>query len=70
MGRRELFDFAAKVRFRSVYIVTMLCQKQREQAGRVGCSGVKVGNAAKVEEDDDDEEDEWTEDDNEETDGN
>ena len=47
----------------------MSCRKQREQAGGVGCSGAKVGNAAKVDDDDDDEEDESTEDDDEETDG-
>ena len=50
-------------RIRRHYVVS----KKREQAGGVGCSGAKVGNAAKVDEDDD-EEDEWTEDDDEETD--
>ena len=50
----------------------MSCRKLREQAGGVGCSDAKVGNAGKVDEDDDamgdEEEDEWTEDEDEETD--
>ena len=60
--------FVRKDRFGTVYVVIMSCRKKSEQAGGVGCSGAKVGNAAKVDEDDD-EEDEWTEDDDEETDG-
>ena len=39
--------FAAKFRFGSVYVVIMSYRKQREQAGGVGCSGAKVGNAVK-----------------------
>ena len=61
------FRFARKDRFGTVYVVIMSCRKKREQAGGVGCSGVKVGNAGKVDEEDD-EEDEWTEDEDEETD--
>ena len=62
------FRFARKDRFGTVYVVIMSCRKKSKQAGGAGCSGAKVGNAAKVD-DDDDEEDEWTEDDDEETDG-
>ena len=52
VGRSEvrgglLWIFVAKVRFRSVNVVIMSCRKQREQAGGVGCSGAKVGNAVK-----------------------